>query len=51
MNFVDLENAFKVLGGSFAMGKYLAEKLREDIGEEGNIVKSIKENLKKLCYN
>jgi diaminopropionate ammonia-lyase len=26
-------NAFKVLGGSFAMGKYLAQKLGKDIGE------------------
>ncbi|WP_270563007.1 diaminopropionate ammonia-lyase [Clostridium beijerinckii] len=26
-------NAFKVLGGSFAMGKYLAEKLGEDIDD------------------
>lgn len=26
-------NAFKVLGGSFAMGKYLAQKLGRDIGE------------------
>ena len=26
-------NAFKVLGGSFAMGKYLAQKLGKDIGQ------------------
>ena len=28
-------NAFKVLGGSFAMGKYLASKLNKDISELG----------------
>ena len=39
-------NAFKVLGGSFAMGKYLASRLNRDISELG-YKELISENIKK----
>jgi len=39
-------NAFKVLGGSFAMGKYLASRLDRDISELG-YKELISENIKK----
>ena len=46
-------NAFKVLGGSFAMGKYLAEKLGEDIDDlpyEKMICKEVKDKLGDITF-
>ncbi|WP_026574619.1 diaminopropionate ammonia-lyase [Bacillus sp. UNC438CL73TsuS30] len=46
-------NAFKVLGGSFAVGKYLAKKLNVDISElsfEKLISKGIKEKLEDITF-
>lgn len=46
-------NAFKVLGGSFAMAKYLASKLNEDIstlGYERLISKEVKEKLGDVTF-
>lgn len=46
-------NAFKVLGGSFAMGKYLADKLGEDIEAlpyEKMICKEVKERLGDITF-
>ncbi|WP_271810800.1 diaminopropionate ammonia-lyase [Clostridium beijerinckii] len=46
-------NAFKVLGGSFAMGKYLAEKLGEDIDDlpyEKMTCKEVKDKLGDITF-
>ncbi|WP_238901055.1 diaminopropionate ammonia-lyase [Clostridium sp. YIM B02500] len=46
-------NAFKVLGGSFAMGKYLAEKLGEDIEDlpyEKMTCKEVKDKLGDITF-
>ncbi|MGG1400084.1 diaminopropionate ammonia-lyase [Bacillus salipaludis] len=46
-------NAFKVLGGSFAVGKYLAKKLNADISElsfEKLRSKEVKEKLKDITF-
>ena len=46
-------NAFKVLGGSFAMAKYLAEKLGKDISElpyEKMISKEVREALGEITF-
>ncbi|WP_236894534.1 diaminopropionate ammonia-lyase [Clostridium beijerinckii] len=46
-------NAFKVLGGSFAMGKYLAEKLGEDIDDlpyEKMTCKEVKDKLGNITF-
>ena len=46
-------NAFKVLGGSFAMGKYLADKLGEDIDNlsyEKTTSKEVKEKLGDITF-
>lgn len=46
-------NAFKVLGGSFAMGRYLAEKLGEDIDDlpyEKMTCKEVKDKLGDITF-
>ncbi|WP_026889523.1 diaminopropionate ammonia-lyase [Clostridium beijerinckii] len=46
-------NAFKVLGGSFAMGKYLSEKLGEDIDDlpyEKMTCKEVKDKLGDITF-
>lgn len=46
-------NAFKVLGGSFAMGKYLADKLSEDIEDlpyEKMTCKEVKDKLGDITF-
>lgn len=46
-------NAFKVLGGSFAMGRYLAEKLGEDIDDlpyEKMTCKEVKDKLGNITF-
>ncbi|OCA99014.1 diaminopropionate ammonia-lyase [Clostridium beijerinckii] len=46
-------NAFKVLGGSFAMGRYLAEKLGEDIDDlpyEKMTCKEVKDKLGNMTF-
>jgi len=46
-------NAFKVLGGSYAMGKYIADRLHKDIsdmGYEALISKEVKEKLGNITF-